>query len=368
MSSVLDWLCLSLIPGLGPVGRRRLLDRYHTPAQILATSRTELCAVGGLRAKQLEGFSELPAVRKLAEKTLGRLEGLGAELLTFDDPFYPEPLRQIPDGPVLLYLLGDKELLSSRCVAIVGSRSATAYGRKIARSFARDLVGTGITVVSGLALGIDSEAHRGALDGQGQTVAVLGCGLDVVYPKQNVDLFDSIRRQGLIVSEYPPGTQPEGFRFPARNRIIAGMSAGIVVVEAAKKSGSLITAQLGLDFGREIFAVPGQVDSYKSEGAHWLIRQGAQLVVSAEDVAAGLWPGDLYRGCTGQAGRQPEPLLEDDAALLMEALEPYPQTRDEIYARTGLGPARAAELILYLELEGLLEVVAGDRLKRASRP
>jgi len=194
---------------------------------------------------------------------------------------------------------------------------------------------------------------------------VLGCGLDVVYPRQNRDLYRRISEQGVLVSEYPLGTQPEGFRFPARNRIIAGLSKGVVIVEAAKKSGSLITAQLALDYGREVFAVPGQVDSHKSAGAHWLLQQGAKLVLGAEDILEEFPEGmiGLMDEKPGEGGGRTFE-LDPDAETLLTHIEPYPQTRDELIERSGLSPARMSELLLFLELEELVEVLPGDKIRK----
>jgi DNA processing protein len=220
-------------------------------------------------------------------------------------------------------------------------------------------------VVSGLASGIDSEAHKGALSVQGATVGVLGCGLDVVYPRQNSGLYEQVRREGLLVSEYPLGTRPDGFRFPARNRIIAGLSKGVVVVEAAKKSGSLITAEMALEEGREVFAVPGQIDSFKSDGAHWLLQQGAKLVQSAEDILVELSCGmeETVPGERSQAGFS-ESGIDPEARELLQAIDVYPGSRNGLIAASGLGPAKVTELLLLLELEGLIEMLPGDEIRR----
>jgi DNA processing protein len=217
-------------------------------------------------------------------------------------------------------------------------------------------------------MGIDGEAHNGALSAGGGTVAVLGCGLDVIYPAQNTKIFRSIRENGALVSEYPLMTRPEGFRFPARNRIIAGMSQGVVVVEAARKSGSLITAQFALDEGREVFAVPGQVDSFKSEGTHWLLKQGAKLVQTAEDILEELRPGKSFEH-NDIPGKRVEnsPALEPDALTLLNCLDAYACSRDELIAKSGMPVGRVNELLLFLELDGFIEVLPGDELRRVKR-
>lgn len=353
-----------MLPGIGPSGIRRLLEVYGSAEEILRAEKGSLRAAAGLRKNQLAGFGQIHEYREKAEKELERLTGMGATALCWEDEEFPSLLQEISDPPVVLYALGKLELLNRQKVAIVGSRSATTYGRRVARTLGKQLSWSDVTVVSGLALGIDTEAHQGALKGSGSTIAVLGCGLDVIYPRQNRELFHEIRRQGLILTEYLLNTKPEGFRFPARNRIIAGISQGVAVVEAARKSGSLITAQLGLDFNREIFAVPGQIDSYKSEGAHWLLQQGAQLIMGAEDVLNTL---GLKRGLEIKKNGQQEKNisgLEPDAVALLEAIEPYPMTRDELLVKTNLLPNRLSELFLLLELEGCVEILPGDLVRR----
>ncbi len=365
MTAPCDWICLSLLPGLGPGGLKKLLEKFGSAKAVLQARPEQLRTVAGLRASQLAGFDHVEEHRRQALRQFENARSLGADVVCMADSRYPEMLRQLPDPPPVLYAMGDIHLLLNDLVAVVGSRAATRYGRRVAYSFSRQLSDNAVTVVSGLALGIDSEAHAGALEGGASTVAVLGCGLDVVYPSQNRALHERIRRHGLLLTEYPLGTRPEGFRFPARNRIIAGLSRGVVVVEAARKSGSLITAQMALDFGREIFAVPGQVDSYKSAGTHWLLQQGARLAASAEDILEELH----FCSTSAPMGekspqRHPPSGLDPDAAALLELLEPYPEPRDEIIRKTGLLPSRVSELLLFLELEGCIELLPGDLVRR----
>ncbi|MDO8946816.1 MAG: DNA-processing protein DprA [Desulfocapsaceae bacterium] len=366
MADLLDWVSLSLVPGLGAVGMRRLVDFFGGPDRVLLASAKERSKVSGVRAEALLGLSNVDEVRCRGEQELERLAGSGAQAISLEDQSYPSLLRQINGPPSVLYIRGRSELLESCCVAIVGSRAATTYGHRIASSLARDLAARGVTVVSGLALGIDACAHAGALAASGATVAVLGCGLDVVYPQQNSGLYGQIQDAGVLVTEYPLGTRPEAFRFPARNRIIAGMSYGVVVVEAAKKSGSLITAELALEEGRDVFAVPGQVDSFKSAGAHWLLQQGAKLVLSAGDILEEL---HLCKGIQGEkkrgTGAEDETLaLEPELLALLEMIEPYAMKRDALIAASGLSPGQVAEFLLLLELEGLVEMLPGDEVRR----
>lgn len=365
MAATLDWISLSLVPGLGLGGFWRLIDHFHSPTAVLRASKKELLQVGGIREQQVSGFLCHSDIVAVGERELDRLAAAGGCALSFEDAGYPPLLQQLSDPPPVLYLLGRKELLSRNAVAIVGSRAATTYGRKIAFNLASKLSASMLTVVSGLALGIDAESHNGALTGEGSTVAVLGCGLDVIYPRQNLGLFQKIAENGVLVSEYPLGTRPEGFRFPARNRIIAGLSQGVVVVEAAKRSGSLITAQMALDYGREVFAVPGHIDSCKSEGTHWLLKQGAKLVQSAADIVEELKipmpfadPGKTEVEQGDVSG------LDPDARTLLAHLDTYPQLREGLMDKVGFSPARISELLLYLELDGWIEMLPGNRVRK----
>jgi DNA processing protein len=361
-------MALSYVPGLGARGVQQLISRFGSPTAVFSACKKGLDKGTGIRKNVAEKLANPALFREKALSQLRRLQSGGAEAVCPDDDTYPQLLTEIADPPPVLYVQGRTELLCSCCVAMVGSRAATAYGRRSGFTLARDLAGAGITVVSGLALGIDGEAHSGALSVQGGTIGVLGCGLDVVYPRQNNGLYEQIRKRGLLVSEYPLGTRPDGFRFPARNRIIAGMSSGVVVVEAARKSGSLITAEMALDEGRDVFAVPGQIDSFKSGGTHWLLQQGAKLVQSAEDILVelGTRPENSGSDSVGESCG-PESGLDPDAWELLQDIDVYPAPRNELIAATGLGPAKVAELLLILELEGLVELLPGDEIRRVLR-
>nr|MDA8166095.1 DNA-processing protein DprA [Desulfobacteraceae bacterium] len=291
----------------------------------------------------------------------------GLIILTWDHPAYPPLLRTIPDPPLLLYTKGDLACLSQPGLGVVGARAATSYGRQVAQDMAFQLARKGLVIISGFALGIDTAAHQGALRAGGRTVAVLGNGLDMVYPEQNRKLFDKIAETGTLVSEYPLGTTPDAFRFPARNRIISGLALGVLVVEAAKRSGSLITAHLALEQGREVFAVPGRVDSWKSEGAHRLLQEGAKLVFRAEDILE-----ELPHGLTGLLAAKPEavprePLAPEEEQLLA-LLDSYPQTIDELIQQTAWPAAKVTELLLLLELKRYIESLPGKQYQRKTAP
>lgn len=361
-----DWVGLSLAGGIGSASFYALVRRFGSPTEALAAPASALKRIGALQARARADLVRADQLRGRAEAELRALAKIGGSALIYGQPGYPESLRHTSQPPPVLYVLGKPESVRMPCVAIVGSRAATSYGRRVAHTIGRDLAAAHVCVVSGLALGIDGEAHGGALAAHGKTAAVLGCGLDVVYPKTNRRFYEEIRDKGLLVSEYPLGTPPEPFRFPARNRIIAGLSRGIVVVEASRKSGSLITVQFGLEEGREIFAVPGQVDSAKSAGAHWLVQQGATLVVSADDILEHLSLGPAVPAAAESAAAPGLPRLDRDAAALLALIEPYPQQRDELLRMSMFPAAKLQESLLLLELEGLIEVLPGDRLRRVA--
>ncbi len=364
MTDILDWVGLSLRPGIGAITFWKLVEHFGDATRALRAPNTHLHAIPGVSKKHLRTEHSASYYRKQGELELQKLEKMGGKAVVFEDSAYPELLRHICDPPPVIYILGRKEVLNTPLLAIVGSRAATAYGSRVAFSLARDFVENEYSVVSGLALGIDRAAHLGALSIDGKTAAVLGCGLDIVYPKQNYKIFQEICKKGVLVTEYPLGTRPDGFRFPARNRIIAGMCQGVVVVEAAKSSGSLITAQLALDEGREIFAVPGQVDSCKSVGAHWLLQQGATLVQNAQDVLTVLNPLRTEEQRKKQKNSQLVKNLDPDARLLLQYIDSYPSARDGLTEKTGLPIWRVSELLLLMELEGLIEMLPGDQLRR----
>ncbi len=358
-------MALTLVPGLGSKTLWQLVNHFGGVDPLFSACTDGRINNANIRKSVLAVLANPARLQEEAASRLEKLQSFGATAICPDDELYPQLLQEIVGAPPVLYLQGRSELLNSECVAMVGSRAATGYGKRSAFTLARDLATAGVTVVSGLALGIDSEAHGGALAAKGATIGVLGCGLDVVYPRQNQELYEQIRSRGLLVSEYLPGTRPEGFRFPARNRIIAGLSRGVVVVEAARKSGSLITAELALEGGREVFAVPGQIDSFKSNGTHWLLQQGAKLVQSAEDVLVELACGWQKEEGSGEEQSPVAPMNIDPEALnLLQAMDAYPSPRNELIAVSGLGPAKVTELLLLLELEGAVEILPGDQVRR----
>lgn len=359
-----DWLTLTFLPGIGCTLTNRLLTEFGDPACILNARQGQLEKVDGVGrklARQLSDQSVLDKARAAALRELQQLSQHNISILALDDPRYPDILKNTPDPPILLYCKGEITHLNRPGVALVGSRSATSYGRRISFTLGRDLAHHEIPVISGMALGIDGEAHAGALAGQGATIGVLGCGIDVVYPQQNLALFRQVESEGLLVSEYPLGTVPDAFRFPERNRIISGLAMGIVVVEAAMKSGSLITARLALEQGREVFAVPGRIDSAKSQGAHRLLQQGAKLVHNVNDILE-----ELHLSSMLHQGAQAEPPVKkaglgENEQHLLGCLDTYPVNIDELVRLSGYDAAVLADLLIRLELKGMIRQLPGQQ-------
>ncbi len=361
-----SWVALSLVSGVGVSTFWRLLDYFSSPQAVFAASEQQLAQFPGIRSHCIQELlaGQAGQWQQRARAEVARLEENGGSIIIWGDSDYPQALTQLTDPPPVLYGLGDRSLLQQPMLAMVGSRAASSYGLRTANVLARDLAQAGVVVVSGLAAGIDAAAHSGALS-SGKTVAVLGCGLDQIYPRQNGALYREIAAKGLLLSEYPLGTKPEAFRFPARNRIIAGMASGVVVVEATRKSGSLITAQIALDYGRDVFAVPGQMDSFKSEGCHLLIRSGATLVMGVDDILAD--SGIRRKGCEQNSGKSWQEMPcsgESETERILRLLDTYPIAKDELVEKSGLDIYRVNEICLLLELDGLIERLPGERIRR----
>jgi DNA processing protein len=352
------WLALALTPGVGPRTALTLVERLGSPVAVLGASAAALEAAGA--AKGVAGALGGAAGRAQAEAA--KIVAVGASLVTWADASYPDRLRQIPDPPLTLAVRGRLEP-GELAVAMVGARRASEYGRRVAEDLARGLAQAGVTVVSGLAAGIDGAAHRGALDGAGRTIGVLGTGIDRVYPTWHADLAAEIAVSGALVSELPCGTPPTAFNFPRRNRVISGMSAGVVVVEAAAESGSLITARLALEQDRCVFAVPGPVGRTLQHGPHRLIRDGATLVTCVEDVLAELAP--MLVSKVDEARRaKAEAALGTSERQLLSAMSADAQHVDMLVGRAGLPAGAALETLLALELRGLVEQCPGKRFRR----
>lgn len=358
-TSVEAWLSLSLVPGLTPAALRRLIAKFGSPDELLSRSPLQIAKVAGDAARQALGRGPDP---KQIESTLAWARMPGCHVVPLDDPRYPPLLREIVDPPLVLYARGRAELLQSPGIAVVGSRAATTQGCRNAMAFARALSDAGLCIVSGMAQGIDAAAHRGGLDGHAASIAVLGTGIDRVYPARNAELARELSERGLLVTEFALGAPPMPAHFPRRNRIISGLSRGCLVVEAALASGSLITARMAADQGRDVLAIPGSIHSAHSKGCHHLIKQGAKLVECAQDVLdelGGEWQGSLPLGIEAERGE-----LSADARRLLDAIGFDPSGIDAVADQMELPVEHVSAVLLELELAGAVEMLAGGRVQR----
>ena len=351
--AVFDWVALNLVPGVGSVLFKRLIDQFKTPGAIFKASLRELLEVEGVGGKVAEEIRKGPSEKKV-ERELHLLKEVGGKILTFEDVLYPALLKEIYDPPPLLYVRGELKEVDDLALSIVGSRKTSPYGRWITEKVSREIVRHGITIVSGMARGIDSIAHGGAISGGGRTLAVLGSGIDVIYPPENRSLFKEIIDHGAVLSEFPMGSRPEGIHFPRRNRIISGLSIGVVVVQASAKSGSLITAEYALEQGREVFAIPGNVGAEGSRGTNRLIREGAKLVESSEDILEEIIPQWKRKKEVSQKAESPEQGLPEEEKVVFQLLNDSPLHIDTIIRESLLEPGRVSSLLLNLELKGLI--------------
>lgn len=361
------WLTLHRIPGLGAHALNALLAKFGSAEAVFAASRAQLeSELGGL-TDVIDTVLAGPDPRVL-KQDFAWLEHANHHLLTIVDKEYPPLLREIAQPPPILFVSGDKKLLASPQLAIVGSRNPTPTGIENSTAFARALSRVGLTITSGLALGIDSAAHRGALDAGSCTVAVVGTGIDRIYPERHNELAREIAEQGALVSEFPLGTPPKAENFPRRNRIISGLSLGTLVVEAALQSGSLITARHAVEQGREVFAIPGSIHSPLTRGCHALIRQGAKLVETAQDILEEL-------GALTQLAAQPlEPTETSDTTLenprlaeLLRYVGYDPVSVDILVERSGLTADYISSMLLELELHGVVEACPGGKYVRVQK-
>jgi DNA processing protein len=352
------WIGLKSVPGIGNVAFRRLLERFDTPEAALKASPASLAGIKGITPAVIDGIKS-GEWRRFAEEECRRLEVSAARLVTYISRDYPKCLFEISDPPPFLYVKG--ELRSCELsIAIVGSRRATSYGLMTTGKLAEALVSHGVCVVSGMARGVDTAAHKGALQAGGRSIGVLGCGVDNVYPPENSALFEEMAGTGCLVSEFPLGTLPLAENFPRRNRIISGLSRGVLVVEAAEKSGSLITAQYALEHGRDVYAVPGNISFATSRGCNRLIKQGAKLVDCVEDILEDLPGGELAALDTPLF----QPLsrtfaLSPKEAAIYELLARSPLHIDDIISQTELTAGEVSSMLLHLELKGAVLPLPG---------
>jgi len=381
------WLALKLVEGLGNIGVKNLLRSFGTPERVFKAPLYLLETVPGIgskTARHIKDFKQWAQVEGDLEKAME----MNISILTCQDPLFPQRLLHIYDCPFLLYVKGELRGLEVS-VAVVGSRKASAYGKYTTERLCRELALSGVTIVSGMARGIDASAHRGAMSVKGRTIAVLGSGLDIIYPPENDSLYHEISTCGAVVSEYSFGTRPNAANFPARNRIISGMSLGVVVVEATEKSGSLITARIALEQGREVFAVPGSIDEAGSRGTNRLIKEGAILVEDVDDILAEIGPQTPHEepisimtamsaAPTELSPAKPieEPLVailngsperydvqnavpSEKEQLLLKNLSSKPRPVDDLIAASGMSASEILSLLLHLELRGLIRQMPG---------
>lgn len=354
-----SWLQLTLSPGLGGAALRAMLRQFGLPQAILERKRSELAAYAPAAALAALDSQE---VRDAVARALDWVAAPGHAIVTLADEIYPRALLETADPPALLYAIGRVELLRAPALAIVGSRNASAQGAHNAESFAKALSDAGLTIVSGLALGIDAAAHRGGLAGPGSTIAVLGSGIDVVYPRRNAELAGEIASRGLLLSEFPLATAPLAHNFPRRNRLISGLARGCLVVEAALASGSLITARAAADQGREVFAVPGSIHSPLSKGCHALIKSGAKLVESADDVLAELsgFKPSAFASTTA-------PRAQPGDGGLLQHMGHDPVDVDSLCSRAGMSAEQVSSELLRLELDGRITSLPGGLYQRLEK-
>lgn len=354
------WVALSQIHGLGGESYRRLLQAFGEPAQIFAAGYPALEKV--VRAPVARLISTGPDLEALTP-TLKWLEDPLNHVVTLADADYPRALLEVPDPPPLLYVKGQRQRLNQPALAIVGSRNATPQGLSNAESFAHHLSDQGLCIISGLALGIDGAAHRGGLQGQGSSIAVVGTGLDIVYPARHRELAHELAQEGALVSEFPLGTPSKAQNFPRRNRLISGLSRGCLVVEAALQSGSLITARLAAEQGREVFAIPGSIHSPLAKGCHYLIKQGAKLVESAQDILDELG----YPAVAASAGPADNLSLDKDEMLLLQCLGFDPSGIDALVSCSGLTSDSVCAILLTMELAGYVTSLPGGLYQRSGK-
>ena len=354
-------MALNLLPDIGPVRVRNLLSRFGSAQAVLAATQADLSQVDKVGFKAANNIIRWRELIDL-DGELRRIDQFGANIVTTDDSEYPALLRQIYDPPLVLYVRGTLRPEDAYAIAMVGTRQSTLYGRQTAERLARQLAASGVTVVSGGARGIDSAAHEGALQSGGRTIAVLGTGLDIVYPAENVKLYQRIAEQGAVITQFPFGRKGDKQSFPIRNRIVAGMTQGTAVVEANRASGALITANFAAEYGRTVYAVPGRVDSPRSAGCHDLIKDGAQLCESAEDV---LTEFAHLQAIEPEEPEIPMPTLSHPEQHVFHVLTHEEMQQDEIIRRSELPAAQVSVILLQLEMKKLVQQHPGRLFSRA---
>ena len=363
MTDVYNLMCLLSVPSIGPLRIRRLIGHFGSAKAVLDADVHDLCLVEGIDEKKATKIKQ-KIDRRFVDDQLLRVEKQKVRLITLWDPDYPDILKSIYDAPVLLYVKGALDEKNGNRLAVVGTRSSTSYGQWATEHLCEDLARRGVVIVSGMARGIDTLAHRGAIKGGGKTIAVLGSGVDVVYPPENEGLYERISETGAVISEFPMKTEPAPGHFPRRNRIISGLSLGTVVVEAGHKSGALITAYMALEQGREVFAVPGSIRSRTTRGTHKLIKEGAKLVESVEDILTEIpqWKSDEE---AGQKVEDVSERLSQEERVLWDVLSEEPLHIDEIAAQANVTTSEALAMLLSMELKNCVKQLSGMMFVRS---
>jgi DNA processing protein len=357
VSDIRYWIGLTLVPEVGPVISRKLLASMGSPENIFSAGLNDLLTINGLSskvAKNIKSFQQWDQV----EKKVKIIERRGIKIIAANNPEYPEVLKELPDAPIILYMKGDYQPDDRFGIAIVGSRKHTEYGEAAVLKIAGELSSAGFTIISGMARGIDSLAHKSALSSGGRTIAVFGTGLDICYPAENKGLMEKIAESGCVMSEFPPGTKPNRENFPRRNRLISGLSLGVLVVEATVDSGSLITANYALEQNKEVFALPGNITSVSSEGPNRLIKQGAKIVLDAEDIIEELAP--MLRGFIKAKKSRPVKMSEEENSLC-NFMTREPKHVDILSRESGLSVHGVLDLLLSMELKGIVRQSNGKR-------
>ncbi len=368
MDSREAFVALNLIEHVGPVRVRQLLEHFREAPAILAASRSQLLHVRGIGEEVAESISNWEKNVDLAGE-LKRIHDYGCHVLIQEDENYPELLKQIYDPPIVLYVKGELTAKDKNSVAMVGSRMTTPYGMEISRKLSYQLAYIGVTVVSGGARGIDTAAHQGVLSAKGRTIAVLGTGINIVFPTENAELFQRISESGAVITQFPFNRKADKQSFPIRNRIVAGMTMGTVVVEANLTSGALITANMAVEYGRQVFAVPGRIDSPRSKGCHELIKKGAKLCEGAEDILSEfeyLFPTSNRPAGASETGMLPSIALSETEQKIYDALSKEQSSTDEVIRATGLPSSTVSVALLGLEMKRLIRQLPGKMFVRNS--
>jgi len=349
--------------GIGNTRAIELVRLFGSVTEVFSAPAGEISAAIKVPLKVSRSIVQSGRNLEKAEKVVNKIDQIGARIVTFWDSEYPVRLKTIPDPPVVLYFMGEPSPLYDYAVGVVGTRSLSDHAKMITPKIAGELAAVGVTVVSGMALGVDSLAHEGALRSGGRTIAVIGSGLDVIYPPSNRKLFERITGQGVVISEYPPGTKPDPHHFPKRNRIISGLSLGLVVIEGGKKSGALITARTAIEQGRELFAVPGAAGLSRSAGVNMLMKDGtAQMVESGEEVIEHLH--SQLAPVLNVSATLTLPKLDEIEKKIYELLEDGPRLVDEIVRQSGINTVKLNQMITSMQLKGLIQRYSGARIGR----